>query len=127
MDVPQDDGTVRRAPLLRQSPNIFNGSLLYDWHWVSGRVSYTYNGAMIGAYGDGTATPNGDNYFYAHGQIDASILFSLTRQVQLQLQGLNLNNEVFGFFQGLPNAGQDYTFQREYYGRTFYFGTKLAF
>jgi len=42
--------------------------------------------------------------------------------VQIQLQGLNLNNAVFGFFSGTPN--HDYSIQREYYGRTIYLGAK---
>jgi hypothetical protein len=61
---------------------------------------------------------------HAHTQIDASLLYSLTSRVQLQLQGLNLNNAVFGFFQGTP--GHDYAIQREYYGRTVYVGAKYG-
>jgi hypothetical protein len=44
--------------------------------------------------------------------------------VQLQVQGLNLNNAVFGFFQGTPT--HDYAIQREYYGRTIYMGAKYG-
>jgi hypothetical protein len=38
---------------------------------------------------------------------------------------LNLNNAVFGFYQGRP--GHEFSFQREYYGPTFFFGTKIGF
>jgi hypothetical protein len=37
------------------------------------------------------------------------------RGLQLQVQGLNLNNEVFGFYNGSPQ----YLTQREYYKPTY--------
>jgi hypothetical protein len=61
-------------------------------------------------------------FVYAPSQIDASLLYDVAPRIQLQLQGLNLNNAVFGFFQGTP--GHDYAIQREYYGRTLYLGAK---
>lgn len=120
-----DPTTGRHAPLLRQSPNIANVYLTYDKSPVSARIGWTYNGAMIDSYGDGTPTANGDNYFYAHSQIDGSIMYNINEQVQLQFQVLNINNAVFGFFQGTPSHA--FNFQREYYGQTFFLGTKLAF
>ena len=80
---------------------------------------------MIDAYGDGTPTANGDNYFYPHAQIDASLAYNATQDVQLQFMVLNMNNAVFGFYQGTP--GHEFSFQREYYGPTFFFGTKIGF
>jgi hypothetical protein len=49
----------------------------------------------------------------------------VTREVQLQLQGLDLNDAVFGFFNGSPS--QRYAVQREFYGRTIIVGTKIGF
>jgi TonB-dependent receptor len=115
----------RKAPLLRQSPNIANAYLTYDQSRFSGRIGWTYNGAMIDAYGDGTPTANGDNYFYPHAQVDGSVVYNATNDVQLQFMILNMNNAVFGFYQGTP--GHEYSFQREYYGPTFFFGTKIGF
>lgn len=120
-----DPVSGRHAPLLRQSPNIANVYVTYDKSPVSARIGWTYNGAMIDSYGDGSATANGDNYFYAHAQIDGSIMYNVSQQVQLQFQVLNVNNAVFGFFQGTPSHA--FNFQREYYGQTFFLGTKLAF
>jgi hypothetical protein len=37
---------------------------------------------------------------------------------------LNLNNAVFGFFNGTPSHA--YNVQREYYGTTFYVGAKYG-
>ena len=55
----------------------------------------------------------------------ASVIANLTPLVSLQLQGLNLNNEIFGFFQGAPGAR--YSIQRETYGRSFILGVKYGF
>ena len=120
-----DPESGRKAPLLRQSPNIANAYLTYDQGSLSGRIGWTYNGAMIGAYGDGTPTANGDNYFYPHAQVDGSLVYNATQDVQLQFMVLNMNNAVFGFYQGTP--GHEFNFQREYYGTTFFFGTKIGF
>jgi TonB-dependent receptor len=120
-----DPSSGRDAPLLRQAPNIGNAALLYDRGPVSARFAWTYNGAYIGAYGDGSATADGDNYFYQHSQIDASVIYSVNPEVQVQLQALNLNDAPFGFFQGTPD--HRFGVQREYYGRTFYFGAKYGF
>jgi len=120
-----DPASGREAQLLRQAPDIGNAALLYDHGAVSARFAWTYNGAYIGSYGDGSATANGDNYFYAHSQIDASVIYNVTPEMQVQLQALNLNDAQFGFFQGTPD--QRFSVQREYYGRTFYFGAKYGF
>ena len=48
----------------------------------------------------------------------------MTRLVSIQLQGLNLNNEIFGFYNGSPSA--QYSIQRETYGRSFILGVKYG-
>jgi TonB-dependent receptor len=120
-----DPATGREAPLLRQAPDIANAALLYDHGPVSARFAWTYNGPYIGAYGDGSPTANGDNYFERHSQIDASVIYNVTPAVQMQLQALSLNNAEFGFFQGTPD--HPFNVQREYYGRTVYLGMKYGF
>ncbi len=116
---------ARSAPLQRTSPNVGNVALTYDWQRVSARAAWQYQGANIADYGDGTATANGDDYFYAHSQIDASVIYNVTRDVQVQLQGLDLNDAVFGFYNGTPS--HRYAVQREFYGRTIIVGTKIGF
>lgn len=118
------DTTGRTAQFPRQSPNLANVALTYSLGPVSARGAWAYQGANIVSYGDGLPDGLGDTYFYAHSQIDASVLYNVTQQVQLQLQALNLNNAVFGFFQGTPE--HDYSIQREYYGRTVYLGAKVG-
>jgi TonB-dependent receptor len=118
------DTAGRTAPLARQSPNLANVALTYELGPVAARGAWAYQGANITSYGDGLPDGLGDTYFYAHSQIDASVLLNVSPRVQLQLQGLNLNNAVFGFFQGTPD--HDYAIQREYYGRTLYLGAKYG-
>jgi TonB-dependent receptor len=118
------DTSGRQAPLQRQSPNLANVALTYDYRAVSARAGWAYQGANITSYGDGSATPSGDTYYYAHSQIDASIIHNFSPHLQVQLQGLNLNDAVFGFFVGNPT--HDYAIQREYYGRTIYLGAKYS-
>ncbi|HEX4573822.1 MAG TPA: TonB-dependent receptor, partial [Gemmatimonadales bacterium] len=119
------DTLGRQAQLLRQAPDLANVAVTYDRGRVSSRIAWTYNGANIAGYGDGSGSPSGDNYFYAHSQIDASAIVRVTRGMQVQFQVLNVNNAVFGFFNGTPDHA--YNFQREYYGQTFFFGTKYNF
>ncbi len=116
----------RRAPLFRTSPNIGNVSGIYNAGIVYARLAWVYQGANIAGYGDGSSDPtSGDTYFYAHSQVDMSLYVTVMRGTQLQLQVLNINNAVFGFFNGTPQ--QQYDIQREYYGRTFYLGIRKSF
>ena len=58
--------------------------------------------------------PFGDNYFYPHLQFDAQGSLRLARGLSFVMYGLNINNEVFGFYNGSPQ----YMVQREYYRPT---------
>jgi len=117
---------ARRAPLFRTSPDIGNLSGLYAYGPISARVAWVYQGPNIGAYGDGTSNAvTGDNYFYAHAQLDGSLYINMTNATQLQLQILNANDAVFGFFNG--TLRHQFDTQREFYGRTVYFGLRQSF
>ena len=113
-------------PLARQAPNNWNAGVTYDARFISTRLGVTHNDASIYSYGftdgaDGGKTgPNGDTYLYAHTQMDAQATINLRRGLQVIVSGLNLTNEVFGFYNGSPQ----YTIQREFYNRTFSFGLR---
>ncbi len=112
--------------LLRNAPNTWNLSPTYDRGRVSIRVGLSYNQANISSYnyqdgtGGSTATPGGlkgpfgDVYFYSHLQVDAQGSVRLSHGLNFVMYGLNLTNEVFGFYQGSPQ----YMIQREYYTPT---------
>jgi len=120
-----DPVSGRQAQLLRQSPDFANVYATYDKWPISARLGWTFNGSMIQYYGDGSPNPGGDTYFYQHGQFDGSIVYNATPDVQIQAQVLNINNAVFGFYQGTPD--HRYNIQREYYRQTFFLGTKIGF
>jgi hypothetical protein len=102
------------------------------------RVGISYNGPNIYAYqyqnlnsdgtpmaaGDlaagGVTGPGGDNYLYAHLQLDAQATVRLAQGLSVVVYGLNLTNEVFGFYNGSPQ----YVVQREFYKPTFAAGVR---
>ncbi|HLK05187.1 MAG TPA: TonB-dependent receptor [Candidatus Acidoferrum sp.] len=117
--------------LLRNAPNTWNISPTYDRGRISIRVGLSYNQNNISSYSfqDGTPTLDGtpstptpgglkgpfsDQYFYSHLQVDAQGSLRLTHGLSFVMYGLNLTNEVFGFYQGSPQ----YMIQREYYTPT---------
>ena len=133
------DGVPNRSDkpaLQRQAPNTWNISPTYDRGRISARLGLSYNGANIFQYNytnlnsDGTPNPqpldikgpNGDVYLYSHLQVDAQASFRMYRGLHFVVAGLNLTNEVFGFYQGSPL----YPIQREYYKPSYIFGLRYT-
>jgi len=114
--------------LLRNAPNTWNISPTYDRGRVSVRLGLSYNGANIAAYqffdgvNGGITGPFADNYFYAHLQVDAQGSVALAHGLSFVMYGLNLNNEVFGFY----NGSTQYMVQREYYRPTIAAGMRWS-
>jgi len=112
--------------LLRQAPHTWNISPTYDRGRLSLRSGISYNGANIFAYvfTDGTPGgikgPSGDQYLFPHFQVDAQGSVYLGKGLTATVSGLNLNNAVFGFYQG----SQQFFIQREYYRPTYSFGLR---
>jgi len=100
--------------LVRSAPHTWNISPTYDRGRVSVRVGLSYNAANIAGYGAPGTGPTGDNYFYPHLQFDTQGSVGLGRGLSFVMYGLNINNEVFGFYNGSPQ----YMVQREYYRPT---------
>ena len=98
----------------------WNISPTYDRGRVSFRLGLSYNAANIFSYNysDGALLgingPNGDQYLYAHLQIDAQMSVRLVKGITFIAYGLNIGNEVFGFYQG----STIWPIQREYYAPT---------
>lgn len=127
-----DGGRTDHPALDRTSPNDYNFNLTYDKSRFSGRFAISHNDPNIAAYqwnaGSGPINdpilglkgPTGDNYFYSHTQFDAQGSYRLYRNLQVTASGLNLSNEVFGFY----NGSGIYPVQREYYRPTVSFGLR---
>ena len=121
-------GRSDHPPLLRQAPNTWNIGPTYDRGRLSVRMGLSYNGANIFAYQyqDGAPLglkgPNGDNYLYAHLQVDAQGSYRLPKGFKLVVYGLNLTNEVFGFY----NGSGIWPVQREYYRQTIGAGVRWS-
>jgi TonB-dependent receptor len=113
-------GRSDHPALQRQAPNTWNISPTYDRGRVSVRLGLSYNQANIFAYqySDGAALglkgPLGDQYLYTHLQVDAQASIRLAKGFSAIAYGLNLTNEVFGFY----NGSTQYPVQREYYKPT---------
>ena len=124
--------------LLRSAPNTWNISPTYDRGRVSIRVGLSYNQANIFAYQyqdgtpiAGTATtptpgglhgPNSDNYLYSHLEFDAQGSVRLSHGLSFVVYGLDLNNDVFGFY----NGSTQYFNQREFYKPTIAAGVRWS-
>lgn len=127
---PATFGRTDHAALARQAPNNWNFDATYDKKGISARMGLTHNDANISQYNfqdgvdGGIKGPNGDIYLYPHTQVDAQVSYWLpkTRGLQVIASFLNLNNEVFGFYQG----SEQFPIQREYYNRTYAFGLRWS-
>jgi TonB-dependent receptor len=123
-------GTPTRRALLRQAPNTWNISPTYDRPRLSLRAGLSYNGTSIFDYYDpsgdtanlGPRGPAGDIYLYPHFQVDAQGSYRLWRGLSVLAYGLNMNNEVFGFYNGRPQ----YVLQREFYKPTYAVGFRYS-
>jgi TonB-dependent receptor len=125
-----------RPALQRQAPNTWNISPTYDRGRVSARLGICHNDANIFSYAyqnlsaDGTSAdvplgikgPLGDTYLYAHTQVDAQASIRMYRGLHFIVAGLNLTNEVFGFY----NGSTQYVLQREYYKPSYMFGLRYT-
>ena len=127
MDADGLPGRSDNPRLLRSAPNTWNISPTYDRGRLSVRAGFSYNQANIFQYlfQDGTPIagvsspvtpggingPNSDNYLYSHLEIDIQGSYRLSHGLSFVMYGLNLNNDVFGFY----NGSTQYWNQREYY------------
>lgn len=117
-----------KPALSRQGPNNWNLGVTYDKRRLSARLGLTHNDAYIYQYNYqpgadlGLRGPNGDIYTYAHTQLDLQGSYRIKGGFKFLASILNLNNEVFGFYQGSPQ----YPTQREFYSRTFSFGFRWS-
>jgi TonB-dependent receptor len=128
-------GRTDHPALLRQAPNTWNLGMTYDKARFSMRFGVSHNDENIYAYNYsqqsgvspndpilGLKGPTGDQYLYAHTQYDVQGSYRIGKGFQAVVSGLNLSNEVFGFYLGSPI----YPIQREYYHPSVLFGVRWS-
>jgi len=125
-------GRLDSPALQQQSPNVWNISPTYDKGRFSVRVGLSYNGPCIFQYeyqtsedvsGLGPHGPSGDIYTLPHLQLDAQASFRIGHGLSAVVYGLNLTNEVFGYYQGSPI----FVNQREFYKTDYAGGFRYNF
>ena len=125
-------GRADSPALQRQAPNTWNLSPTYDRGRLAMRVGLSYNGPHIYQYQYQTASdvsklgptgPSGDVYTLPHLQLDAQATVRIARGLTAVVYGLNLTDEVFGYYTGSPI----FVNQREYYKPTYAGGLRYSF
>ena len=124
-------GRLDSPALQRQAPNTWNISPTYDRGRFSVRGGMSYNGASIYQYsyqnasdvsGLGPHGPTGDVYTMPHFQLDAQATVRLAHGLSFVVYGLNLTDEVFGYYNGSPI----FVNQQEYYKPTYAAGFRYS-
>jgi TonB-dependent receptor len=120
-----------------QAPNTVKFSPTYDTKRLSVRAGFAYDQASLFQYmydsptyvagadpsGLGPSGPSGDIWTLSHFQIDAQASYRFYKGLSAVVSGLNLNNEVFGYYQG----SSQFINQREYYKPTYSGGLRYNF
>lgn len=82
-----------QLPLQGLSKHQFNITPFLDWGPISARLSYSWRSDFVLTVRD-VITPFDPIINRATGQMDASIMFSVSPQIKIGIQGANLTNEV---------------------------------
>jgi TonB-dependent receptor len=98
----------------------YNGPSVFSYNWISSTLA---PGAGADPSGLGPTGPSGDIWTLAHMQFDAQATYRIWRGMSVLVSGLNLNNEVFGYYQG----SDQFVNQREYYKPTYTGGLRYNF
>ncbi len=120
-----------------QAPNTWKVSPTYDTRRFSARVGLAYDQASLFSYnytspafvtgadpsGLGPKGPSGDVYTLTHFQVDAQFSYRFYKGISAVVSGLNLNNQVFGYYTG----STPFVNQREYYKPTYTGGLRYNF
>ena len=126
--------------LIDQAANTWKLSPSYDNKRLSARVGLAYDGPSLSSYnylspsffaaannpdpvGLGPTGPTGDMWTLAHYQVDAQASYRIWRGLSAKVVGLNLNNEVFGYYEG----SDQFVNQREYYKPSYTVGLRYNF
>lgn len=113
-------GRTDNPQLIGQAPYSWNIGPAYATKRALVTFGISHNGANIYTYQGAGDGPSADTFFYSHTQVDAKISYYLGKGFTAAAIGQNMNNEVFGFYNGSPQ----YMIQREYYKPTYMGGIR---
>ena len=108
------------AHLPGQSRHVGNLAGSYERGGFSGRVAVNFHGSYVDVVG---ATNALDRYYDTNSQLDISLVQKVTRNLRVYFDGLNLNNALLRYYQGVP----DRPLQEEHYQAWMNFGIKVDF
>ncbi|WP_447932376.1 TonB-dependent receptor [Sphingopyxis fribergensis] len=110
---------VRNGTLFNLSKRAYNGTLYYDDGKFSARASVSYRSRYADA-NSGTG-----NVFEGYGStinVDASVRYAITDNIEISVEGINLTDEYRYRFTDI-DAGRNY--ENNHFGRTFLFGARV--
>jgi iron complex outermembrane receptor protein len=109
-------GAIRNGTLFNLSKRAYNGTLYYDDGKFSARASISYRSRYADA-NSGTG-----NVFEGYGStinVDASMRYAITDNIELSVEGINLTDEYRYRF---TDIDADRNYENNHFGRTFLFG-----
>jgi len=112
-------GAIRNGTLFNLSKRAYNGTLYYDDGKFSARASVSYRSRYADA-NSGTG-----NVFEGYGStinVDASVRYAITDNIEVSVEGINLTDEYRYRFTDI-NADRNY--ENNHFGRTFLFGARV--
>ena len=110
---------TREATLFGLSKRAFNGTLYYEDERFSARTSVSYRSPFL----EGTSgTGNIFEGFRSTINVDASMRYELTDQIEVSLEGINLTDEYRDRFVDI-DANRNYEYN--HFGRTFLAGVRF--
>ncbi|WP_077145478.1 TonB-dependent receptor [Sphingopyxis sp. KK2] len=110
---------VRNGTLFNLSKRAYNGTLYYDDGKLSARASVSYRSRYADA-NSGTG-----NVFEGYGStinVDASIRYAITENIEISVEGINLTDEYRYRF---TDIDADRNYENNHFGRTFLFGARV--
>ncbi|WP_137869566.1 TonB-dependent receptor [Sphingopyxis sp. 2PD] len=112
-------GAIRNGTLFNLSKRAYNGTLYYDDGKFSARASISYRSRYADA-NSGTG-----NVFEGYGStinVDASMRYAITDNIEISVEGINLTDEYRYRFTDI-DANRNY--ENNHFGRTFLFGARV--
>jgi TonB-dependent receptor len=112
----------RSIALPGQSDRVLNLMLVYEQGPLSTRLAVNYKSSYLLEMGDDILDAKQDRIVDAQKQVDFSLAYQLSKQVQLNFEAANLNNEKYYVYLG----SKAYNAQYEQYGRTYKLSLKVS-